>query len=135
MTRNFLFAMLTVSFFIGCSGGSSVSQIKLNDPEGGIAATVNVASDGTFKDEIKDGNVVAILNGNVRNAGDGKYQISVDYERKTYTSDATFKSEKLKCDATTQANVEIPIGKNPNQQQTEGSNALEKLSIQLVAPK
>ena len=134
MMRNLLLAMLTVSFFIGCSGSSSVSKIKLNDPDSGIAATVNVASDGSFEREIKNGDVVAILSGNVDDSGDGKYQVSVVYERRTYTAASTFKSEKLKCEVTTQANVEIPVGKNPTQQQTDGSNALEKLSIQLITP-
>ncbi|MDG2014838.1 MAG: hypothetical protein P8J33_15125 [Pirellulaceae bacterium] len=134
MIRNFLFAILTVSFFIGCSGSSRVSQIKLNDPDGGITATVNLASDGSFKREIKNGDVVAILSGNVDDVGDGKYKIGLNYERKTYTAASTFKSEKLKCEATAQANVEIPVGKNPAQQQTDSSKALEKLSIQLIAP-
>jgi hypothetical protein len=134
MIRNLLFATLTASLFIGCSGGSRVSQIKLDDPDGGIAATVNVASDGTFESEIRSGDVVVVLSGKVGDVGDGKYEISIDYERKNYTAASTFKSEKLKCEITTQANIEIPIGKNPTQSEADASNALEKLSIQLIAP-
>jgi hypothetical protein len=134
MIRKLFFVILSTSLFIGCSGNSKVLQIELNDSDAGIAATVTVGSDGTFEDEIENGNVVAILKGNVSVAGDGQYEISVDYERKTYTTDSTFKSEKLNCDVTTQVNAEIPIGKNPSQQQPDSSNALEKLSIKLVAP-
>jgi len=134
MTRELFIVILTTSLFIGCSGKSNISKIEFNDPDAGIAATVTVGRNGKFADEIKNGNVVGILKGSVGFAGDGKYEISVDYERKTYTADSTFKSEKIKCEATAQASAEIPIGKKPGTQEPDSSNALEGLSIKLVAP-
>ena len=121
----------------GCNHSARISQVRLNDPNVGISADVVVNRDGTFNDEVKNGNDVAILQGNVRSVGDGEYEVTVNYERKTYTSATTFKSEKIACQLTTITGAAVPIGKNPDGSSTEntGDNAsLDGLTIELVSP-
>ncbi len=139
MNSKFLFGSLFVSLMIaplliGCSGSPNSSYIELNDPSVGIVGTVAVGNNGVFKGEFKNGKSVGILDGKVISAGEGTYSIRVNYQRKTYTTDSAFKSDQIKCELTTLANAEIPIGKNPNQQQPDKTNSLEELSIELVKP-
>ena len=128
------FLILVLIAFIplsGCNHSARISQVRLNDPNVGISADVVVNRDGTFNDEVKNGNDVAILQGNVRSVGDGEYEVTVNYERKTYTSATTFKSDKLKCKLTTVSGTVVPIGKQPAGN-ADGDNALEQLTIQLA---
>ena len=127
-------SLMMVSLLMGCSGSSNSSYIELNDPGAGMVGTVVVGSDGVFNGEFKNGKSVGNLDGRVTSAGEGTYSIRVSYERKTYTTDSAFKSDQIKCELTTLANAEIPIGKNPNQQQPDKTNSLEELSIELVKP-
>ena len=115
----------------GCNHSPGISQVRFHDPDVEISADIEVNRDGTFYEEVKNGDVTAILHGSVRSVGDEKYEVSVNYERKTYTSATTFKSEKLECKLTTVSGTEVPVGKQPVEN-VDGDNALEQLTIQLV---
>ncbi len=121
----------------GCNHSARISQVRLNDPNVGISADVVVNRDGTFNDEVQQGEVTAILDGNLRSLGDEQYEVTVNYERKTYTSATTFKSDKLKCKLTTVSGTVVPIGKNPDGSSTENTGddaSLDGLTIELVSP-
>lgn len=126
-----LFLMLLLS--VGCSNGSGISQVNLSDPDVGISGNVSVDRDGTFSGEVKNGDVIAILNGEVVASGDDTHKVTISYERKTYTSGTTFKSEKINCELFAQSGVDVPIGKPPASNQSSGDdNSLERLSIKLI---
>ena len=123
----------------GCSPAGNLSQIRLNDPGAKISASIAVNRDGTFHEEVEQGKVIAILDGKVRSLGDEQYNVTINYERKTYTSASTFTSKKIACQLTTIAGAEVPIGKNPNvpdssTEQTADDTSLAGLTIELVRP-
>lgn len=126
-----LFLMLSLS--VGCSNGSGISQVNLCDSDVGISGNVSVDRDGTFSGEVKNGDVIAILYGEVVASGDDTHKVTISYERKTYTSGTTFKSEKINCELLAQSGVDVPIGKPPaSNQSSGGDNSLERLSIKLI---
>ena len=134
------FLLLVLIAFIplsGCNHSARISQVRLNDPNVGISADVVVNRDGTFHEEVQQGEVTAILDGNLRSLGDEQYEVTVNYERKTYTSATTFKSEKTACQLTTITGAAVPIGKNPDGSSTENTGddaSLDGLTIELVSP-
>ncbi|MCH2183403.1 MAG: hypothetical protein MK108_15500 [Mariniblastus sp.] len=123
----------------GCNPSGNISQIRLNDPGAKISANIVVNRDGTFHEEVEQGEVIAILDGNLRSLGDEQYEVTVNYERKTYTSASTFTSEKIACQLMTIAGAAVPIGKNPDGSGSSSENtgddaSLDGLTIELVSP-
>lgn len=131
--QNTILLFLVILISGGCSKGSGISQVSLNDPDVGISGSVSVDRDGAFSGEVKNGDVIAVLNGKVVASGDDTHKVTVSYERKTYTSNTTFKSEKINCEFVAKSNVDVPIGKKPGSNQpSENENSLDRISIKLI---
>lgn len=127
--------VVLLALLVGCNR-CPISHVTLNDPDAGIAGKIVVGNDGKFFDEVKNGNVVGVLIGSIQTLDNQRFNVSLEYDRKTYSSETTLKSEKLNCTLTAGAGVEIAIGKTPGGQEAEAAedeNALERLTIKLGA--
>lgn len=128
---------IIVIFFlcnIGCNR-CQISHVQLNDPDAGLTGKINVKYDGTFNDQVKSGSIVGALAGRIHSIEDQRFQVSVEYERKTYTSETTLQSNSLSCQLTAGAGVDLLIGKRPigdETQEPSSENPLENFSIQLI---
>jgi hypothetical protein len=109
----FFFA-ITLLLFSGCSPRTSVSTIMITDPDAGGVVDVLVGSNGEFSKETKGGNFVSLVSGSIRDDTQESSSVKLVYERKIKSDTSRVKTEKIETTFTAQADVEVPIGRNPS---------------------
>jgi hypothetical protein len=86
----------------------------ITDPDAGGVVDVLVGSNGEFSKETKGGNFVSLVSGSIRDDTQESSSVKLVYERKIKSDTSRVKTEKIETTFTVQADVEVPIGRNPS---------------------
>lgn len=127
---------LAMSFLVmsGCTPRTSIGTLRISDPDAGGPIDAPVQPDGTFSKETKTGGFVSVVSGTVSNQADGVASVKLTYDRKMSTATGGTRTEKIETTFTAQADVEVPIGRNPSQPDASG-NATANVTATLLRGK
>lgn len=107
--------------FSGCSPRTSVSTIRISDPDAGGAVDIPVQSNGDFSKRTTTSDCVAIASGTIRDDQKGGSSVRLVYERTIKAGTGQTKTEKIETTFTAQPDVAVPIGLNPSKPDAIGN--------------
>ncbi|MFN9881333.1 MAG: hypothetical protein ACK557_22915 [Planctomycetota bacterium] len=120
--------------FYGCSPRTSVSTIRISDPDAGGAVDIPVQRNGDFSKKTTTSDCVAIASGTISDAQKGVSSVRLVYERTIKAGTGQSKTEKIETTFTAQPDVEVPIGLNPSKPTASG-NGIARVTAQLLMGK
>jgi len=136
-SAGFIFTIMLL-LLCGCSPRTSISTIRISDPDAGGTIDVPVDRNGAFSKETKAGNFVSIASGTISDNASGVSAVKLVYERRLHSEQGKTKTEKIETTFTAQPDAEVPFGKNPSRpdvEQVDAESAFSSVTAKLLRGK